>query len=125
MPIYEYQALEIEKACPHCRYGFEVLQWVSESPLETCPECGAPIRKIPSLCHAAITEISEEHKGVTRTIGEYEKAGMWSHAAELADKQSEKVKDSNLKTRALDNYKKAGYDVKTLDKHAGSVKADS
>lgn len=43
---------------------------------------------------------------------------MWSHAAELADKHSEKIKDKGLKTRALDDYKKAGYDVDSLAKHA-------
>ena len=43
---------------------------------------------------------------------------MWSHAAELADKHSEKTQDKGLKTRALENYKKAGYDTKLLDKHA-------
>ena len=43
---------------------------------------------------------------------------MWSHAAELADKQSEKTKDKGLKTRAIENYKKAGYDADSLAKHA-------
>ena len=53
-----------------------------------------------------------------KSIKEYEKEGMWSHAAELADKHSEKTKDQDLKIRALDNYKKAGYDAHTLEKHA-------
>jgi hypothetical protein len=43
---------------------------------------------------------------------------MWSHAAELADKHSENIKDKGLKTRALDNYKKAGYDADSLATHA-------
>ena len=43
---------------------------------------------------------------------------MWSHAAELADKHSEKVKDNNLKIRALENYQKAGYNADSLAKHA-------
>jgi hypothetical protein len=45
---------------------------------------------------------------------------MWSHAAELADTHSEKVGDHDMKMRALDNYKKAGYDVGMLEKHAKS-----
>jgi hypothetical protein len=44
-----------------------------------------------------------------RKIKAYEKEGKWSHAAELADKEAEKTKREDLKTRALDNYKKAGY----------------
>jgi len=45
-----------------------------------------------------------------KKIREYEKHGKWSHAAELADKEAEKTKRDDLKTRALENYKKAGYD---------------
>ena len=63
-------------------------------------------------------ETSEEHVSVSNKITEYEKSGMWSHAAELADKHSENIKDKSLKTRALENYKKAGYDADTLAKRA-------
>ncbi len=71
-----------------------------------------------SWCRAAIMETSDEHLNVERKIKNYEQAGMWSHAAELADKHSEKVKDKGLKMRALDNYKRAGYDADSLAKHA-------
>jgi hypothetical protein len=47
---------------------------------------------------------------VDESIKEYEKQGMYSHAAELADKEAEKTKRNDLKDRALDNYKKAGYE---------------
>jgi hypothetical protein len=63
-------------------------------------------------------ESSEEHTNIKNKIKNYEKSGMWSHAAELADKHAEKIKDKNLKTRALDNYKKAGYNADSLAKHA-------
>jgi putative FmdB family regulatory protein len=38
MPIYEYK----------CENGhvFDVMQKLSEAPLTTCPECGAPVRKV-------------------------------------------------------------------------------
>ena len=42
---------------------------------------------------------------------------MWSHAAELADTHSERTRDAGLRTRALDNYEKAGYDTRSLSKH--------
>jgi putative FmdB family regulatory protein len=45
MPIYEYQATEQEKSCPHCVNGFEQIQTMSDSRLEVCPECGMPVRK--------------------------------------------------------------------------------
>ena len=53
-----------------------------------------------------------------KKIKEYEKSGMWSHAAELADTHSEKTGDNGLKNRALENYSKAGYDADSLSKHA-------
>ncbi|MBW1721127.1 MAG: zinc ribbon domain-containing protein [Deltaproteobacteria bacterium] len=118
MPIYEYQALRPEKGCPRCRTPFEVLQGIGEKPLATCPQCGAKLKKIISWCRAAIIERSDEDIRVEKTIKEYESSGMWSHAAELADKHSEKTKDKDLKMRALDNYEKAGYDPASLAKHA-------
>ena len=120
MPIYEYQAVNADRACPKCREVFEILQGASESPLSICPECGKKVRKIISWCHSAVTERSAEALRVERKIKDYEQAGMWSHAAELADKHSEKTKDKGLKMRALDNYKKAGYDADSLARHAKS-----
>jgi putative FmdB family regulatory protein len=118
MPIYEYQAVNPESGCPECRNGFEFIQQVREKPLTRCPACGGKVRKMISWCHSAIMETSEEHTQTKRQIKNYEESGMWSHAAELADKHSEKVKDKGLKMRALDNYKKAGYDADSLAKHA-------
>ena len=118
MPIYEYQAIKSERSCEYCHGGFEVLQQINEKPLKMCPDCGQPVKKIISWCRAAIVEKSQEHASVKNKIKDYENSGMWSHAAELADKHSEKVKDKNLKVRALENYQKAGYDADSLSKHA-------
>lgn len=114
MPIYEYQAKEASVACSRCAGPFEVLQGINEQPLDFCPNCGADVVRLISWCRAAVVEGCEEHERVNRTIRDYENAGMWSHAAELADSHSEKTGDSGLKGRALDNYKKAGYDVDSL-----------
>jgi putative FmdB family regulatory protein len=121
MPIYEYQSTAPAKACSHCCTPFEVLQRISDEPLLACPECGRVVKRIISWCRAAVVESSEEHRRVESRIRNYEASGMWSHAAELADKHSEKIKDKNLKTRALDNYKKAGYEVDSLLKHEDTI----
>ena len=118
MPIYEYEPLDPNKACKKCMGRFETIQGVEEAPLSKCPSCGQGIRKVISWCRAAIIKTPDEHVRVNRSISEYEKEGMWSHAAELADTHSEKAGDQDMKMRALDNYKKAGYDVGTLEKHA-------
>ncbi|MCF8129125.1 MAG: zinc ribbon domain-containing protein [Deltaproteobacteria bacterium] len=118
MPIYEYEPEDLNKCCSKCIHGFEVIQQINEKPLTKCPGCGHDVRKIISWCRAAIVEPSEEHAHIGRKIASYEKEGMWSHAAELADTHSEKIKDNQLKMRAIDNYEKAGYNAGTLEKHA-------
>ncbi|MBW1692275.1 MAG: zinc ribbon domain-containing protein [Deltaproteobacteria bacterium] len=109
MPIYEYQATVPSKGCSVCCKGFECIQGIDEDPLAHCPSCGRPIKRIISRCHAAVIDPSPEHSKTEQRIAEYEKAGLYSHAAELADTYSHKTKDKLLKERALENYKKAGY----------------
>ncbi len=118
MPIYEYESIDTGEACGKCRVRFEVFQGISEPPLQRCPSCGKPIRKLISWCRAAVMEPSEEYNRVTTQMSTYEKEGMWSHAAELGDTHSEKTGDISMKMRAIDNYAKAGYDANTLEKHA-------
>lgn len=120
MPIYEYESLEPKKGCRMCVRRFEEIQAVNSTPLSVCPGCGRPIRRIISACHAAVMEVSPEYARVADKIAGYEREGMWSHAAELADKHSEHTKDPSLKNRALEDYKKAGYSLDTLEKHSTS-----
>ena len=122
MPIYEYESLDPKKGCQKCAQRFETIQDISEAPLSVCPSCGQKVRKVMSWCRSAIVETPEEYTRVEKQISHYEKEGMWSHAAELADKHSEKIKDKSVKMRALDNYKKAGYDANSLEKHAKTDK---
>jgi putative FmdB family regulatory protein len=117
MPIYEYKAVQHNDTCHKCQVIFEIIQGINEEPLSACPSCGGKIKKVISYCHSAVMESSDEHVRVKEKIKEYENSEMWSHAAELADTHSEKIKDKRLKTRALENYKKAGYDVDSLAKH--------
>jgi putative FmdB family regulatory protein len=109
MPIYEYHAKIPGEGCTMCREVFEYIQSVDEKPLSHCPNCGKRVKKIISWCHTAVIDPSPEHSRTEKKITEYEHAGLYSHAAELADKYSHKTKDSLLKERALENYKKAGY----------------
>ncbi len=107
MPIYGYRAADPEKSCDHCRSGFEVVQKITDPALTLCPHCKNPIHRV--LFAPAVVINERPATEPERKIKEYEKEGKWSHAAELADKESEKTKREDLKTRALENYKKAGY----------------
>ena len=100
MPIYEYRPTE--KGCSYCSRGFDVLQKMNDAPLDECPKCKAKIQRVVSRFLACIVDTSDEATALDNKLQNYESEGMWSHAAELADK-------SGLEERAMDNYKKAGY----------------
>lgn len=100
MPIYEYRPTG--KSCAYCRRGFDVLQKIKDAPLTACPKCGAKVKRAVSRFAACVSETPEEALRLESKLQEYESEGKWSHAAELADKKG-------LQERALDNYKKAGY----------------
>ncbi len=120
MPIYEYEALNPEKGCALCHRRFEQIEGIRSEPIRICPECGGPVRRIMSRCRGAVIDTSPLQKGIESKIADYEKEGMWSHAAELADKHAERTKDPALRNRALEDYRKAGYSLDTLEKHAKS-----
>jgi putative FmdB family regulatory protein len=120
MPIYEYECENSKKACEKCARPFEIIQSITDAPLTHCPWCGRKVRKLISFCRAAIAETAADHAGTEKQIREYEKQGMWSHAAELADKQAENTKDKAMKMRAIDDFEKAGYGTEALEKHAKS-----
>ncbi len=113
MPTYEYRAGDPEKSCNYCRSGFEVTQKITDPVLTFCLHCKNLI--VRTLFAPAVFVKGSPVTETDRKIKEYEKEGKWSHAAELADKESEKTKREDLKTRALENYKKAGYDFDKQD----------
>ena len=113
MPTYEYKAIDPKKSCDHCRGGFEIIQRMTESPLTLCPKCNSAVSRV--LFAPAVVIKGSPMTETDKKIKEYEKEGKWSHAAELADKEAEKTKRKDLKTRALEDYKKAGYNFDKYD----------
>ena len=110
MPIYEYEAVASGRKCRKCRLGFEVIQRLADPPLSSCPECGREVRRTISRPRVILAGSAGGEDGVEKKVADYERRGMYSHAAELADKASEKPGKKLLKERAMDDYKKAGYD---------------
>ncbi len=113
MPTYEYKAVDPARSCAHCRQGFEIIQRMTEASLMQCPKCNSPIRRVLFVPTVVVkgNPVTESD----RQIKEYEKEGKWSHAAELADKEAAKTKRDDLKVRALEDYKKAGYNFDKYD----------
>jgi putative FmdB family regulatory protein len=109
MPIYEYQATSLGRKCKQCNSTFEVIQRLSDPPLVSCPECGKEIRRKISRSRVILPGLAKGGDEVEKKVAEYERQGMYSHAAELADKESEKPEKGYLKERAMEDYRKAGY----------------
>jgi putative FmdB family regulatory protein len=109
MPIYEYEAVFPHRKCKKCASPFEVLQRIAEPSLTFCPACGKEIRRKISRPRVILTGSVKGSDRVEQKLAEYERQGMYSHAAELADKESEKPEKSRLKERAMEDYKKAGH----------------
>ena len=78
MPTYEYRAVDIQKACPHCRETFEIQQSIHDEALKACPECGGPVERLVSLCSMSTTQSSKamlsdknlKQKGFTKLVNE-------------------------------------------------------
>lgn len=116
MPIYEYENPDPATGCARCAGRFELILSAGATPVSACPECGAPVRRVVSRCRAVMASHDTSQAG-GRDVADYERQGKWSHAAELADKLADSTKDRSMRSRALDNYKKAGYDNAALDRH--------
>jgi len=78
MPTYEYQAVDTDRACEHCRQRFEVRQSMRDAPLATCPRCGAPVRRLISACgictlpseRTLLSDRNLKAKGFTKLVNE-------------------------------------------------------
>ena len=110
MPIYEYEAKFSGGKCRKCSGVFEALQRISDSPLASCPECGREVRRRISRPRVILPGSARGEDETEKRVADYERQGMYSHAAELADKESEKPEKARLKERAMEDYRKAGYD---------------
>lgn len=75
MPIYEYQAVDEARGCPHCAGGFEQMQRISDTPLQACPECGAPIRKVISPCAVGRSRSGFDHRAKEAGFHKLERLG--------------------------------------------------
>ena len=104
MPLYEYE----------CEQGhrFEKIQKFSDPPIDKCPQCGSPVRKL--LSSPAI-----QFKGTGWYITDYAKKDS---AAAGKSEKSEKTSESSSDTKT--DSKPAG-DTKSETKTSTETKSDS
>ena len=48
MPLYEYISSDPDQGCRICNKGFEIRRPVTRPPMETCPLCKSPVKKLIS-----------------------------------------------------------------------------
>ena len=103
MPIYEYR----------CENGhlFEVMQKMSDPPVTSCEECGAPVSRVfhPVAVHFKGSGFYNTDYGTAKRKRESEKS-----ASDGADKQDAKQADKK-ESKAPDSSSKASPPAKSSD----------
>jgi putative FmdB family regulatory protein len=81
MPFYEYCPIN-PASCHYCMNNFERLQKLSDKPLDRCPQCQNPVRRIISAPNVGKADVSLERGNLEKhgftqyrksAKGEYEK----------------------------------------------------
>jgi putative FmdB family regulatory protein len=75
MPFYEYQVIEGQKGCEHCREVFEFLQPISAARLDVCPRCGAPLAKLISAPAVGASKTGLDDRAKAAGFHKLEKLG--------------------------------------------------
>jgi putative FmdB family regulatory protein len=76
MPIYVYEAVDLEKGCDVCKQGFELFQSMQEPALHQCPECHVEIQRIIQTVGITmskkhlLTDKNLKEKGFTKLVNE-------------------------------------------------------
>jgi putative FmdB family regulatory protein len=87
MPLYEYQ-------CDQCAHRFEVIQKYSDAPIDVCPKCGGPVKKL--LSSPAI-----QFKGTGWYITDYARSGKSdSGSAASSETKSETKTETKTETKS-------------------------
>ena len=84
MPLYEYQ-------CDQCAHRFEVIQKFSDAPIDVCPKCGGPVKKL--LSSPAI-----QFKGTGWYITDYARSGKTDSATTPASSETKTESKSETKS---------------------------
>jgi putative FmdB family regulatory protein len=93
MPLYEYQ-------CDSCAHRFETIQKFSDAPIERCPKCGGPVRKLQSAP-------AFQFKGTGWYVTDYAKTAKESPGDKKAESTEGKSSDAKDSKETKDSAKPA------------------
>ena len=86
MPLYEYE-------CDACGQRFELIQSFSDPPVEKCPTCGGPVRKLMS-------NPAFQFKGSGWYITDYARKGQNADTGDKSTDKSPETKDKGAESGA-------------------------
>jgi len=75
MPIREYAAIDSQNSCDHCKQGFERVESIDASALETCPRCGAKVARQLSTPSIGRSESGLHDRAKSAGFTTYKKTG--------------------------------------------------
>lgn len=96
MPIYEYIA--VSNGCALCVARFERLQKMTDSALNMCPQCGAPVQRVISAAQVVSGQsqrLKEEHIG-KHGFTQYKRAGQGVYEKTVGSGPDYISSDSNM-----------------------------
>lgn len=104
MPIYEYELQDGE--CQMCPGRFEALQDLDEEPLEFCPGCGHPCRRVVSRASFSVRTPADPDSAAKRGFTTWKRAkkGEWE---KLAGPGVDAIVSSDEDVQALEDEKRA------------------
>jgi putative FmdB family regulatory protein len=71
VPIYEYEPADHD--CLMCEGRIEVIQGVNDPPLQYCPYCGLPVRKLISRANIQIGKVVSPDRAVRHGLTTFRK----------------------------------------------------
>src|SRR5256885_10865139 len=99
MPLYEYE-------CEKCGHRFEMIRKFSDPPLEVCPKCGSPVRKLmssPAIQFKGtgwyITDYPKKDQGAPAKGGEQKSGEQKSSESSSTDKNTETQSETKTRTK--------------------------
>jgi len=109
MPLYEYE-------CQRCSHRFEVIQKMSDAPVESCPVCGGSVRKMQSAP-------AFQFKGSGWYVTDYAKKEKESGGHET-DAAAKNAKSPSSSEKSSDTGKSSGSGESATPSSPGSTTTD-
>jgi len=100
MPLYEYE-------CERCDHRFEKIQKFSDPPVQTCPKCGGPVRKLmssPAIQFKGsgwyITDYARKDSAAAGSTDKNEKSGKSESKTDKSEQKTDTKSESKSETKS-------------------------